>query len=91
MNEETTRAGAKGKPRLLGRVREAIRVRHYSPRTEEAYVWWIRAFVKHCGLRHPAELGGREIAAFLSHLAVERKVSASTQNRAASALLFLYR
>ena len=80
-----------GKPRLLRQVRDAIRVRHYSPRTEEAYVWWIRAFVKHCGLRHPADLGGREIAAFLSHLAVERGVSASTQNQATSALLFLYR
>lgn len=80
-----------GKPRLLWRVREAIRVRHYSPRTEEAYVYWVRAFVKHCGMRHPNDVGDREFAAFLTHLAVDRKVSASTQNQAASALLFLYR
>ncbi|MEP7348211.1 MAG: integron integrase, partial [Gemmatimonadaceae bacterium] len=91
IDEKTSFDGLRGKRRLLQQVREAIRVRHYSPRTEEAYVWWIRVFVKHAGLRHPSELGGREIAAFLAHLAVERKVSASTQNQAASALLFLYR
>lgn len=78
-------------PRLLSQVRTAIRVRHYSHRTEVAYIGWIRAFVRHQGLRHPADLGDREISAFLSHLAEERKVSASTQSQAVAALLFLYR
>jgi integron integrase len=69
----------------------AIRARHYSHRTEEAYVAWIRRFILHHGKRHPATLGAQEIVAFLSHLAVRRRVSASTQNQALSALLFLYR
>ena len=78
-------------PRLLDAVREAIRVRHYSRRTERAYVGWIRRFVIFHHRRHPRDMGGPEIAAFLSHLAVDGKVSASTQNQALSALLFLYR
>ncbi len=78
-------------PRLLTRVREAIRTRHLSPRTEEAYVFWIRRYVLFHGKRHPAELGGAEVTRFLSHLAVAARVSASTQNQALSALLFLYR
>uniref|UniRef100_A0A832MKA3 Integron integrase n=1 Tax=Eiseniibacteriota bacterium TaxID=2212470 RepID=A0A832MKA3_UNCEI len=77
-------------PRLLDRVRAALRVRHYSRRTEEAYVGWIRRFVLFHARRHPAEMGEREITAFLSDLAVTRRVSASTQNQALSALLFLY-
>lgn len=76
-------------PRLLDRVREAIRLRHYSPRTEQAYVGWMRRFVLFHGKRHPQEMGAREITAFLSHLAGGR-VSASTQNQALSAILFLY-
>lgn len=68
-----------------------MRLRHYSPRTEEAYVHWVRRFVRFCGLRHPRELGTAEVTRFLSSLAVERHVSASTQNQALSALLFLYR
>jgi len=68
-----------------------LRLRHYSPRTEEAYVHWVRRFVRFCGLRHPRELGTAEVTRFLSSLAVERHVSASTQNQALSALLFLYR
>jgi len=76
---------------LLDQVRHAIRARHYSRRTEKAYVGWVRRFVLFHGKRHPAELGGPEVTAFLSHLAVERRVSASTQNQALSALLFLYR
>ena len=80
-----------GGPRLLTRVREAIRTRHLSPRTEEAYVFWIRRYVLFHGKRHPAELGGAEVTRFLSHLAVAARVSASTQNQALSALLFLYR
>ena len=76
--------------RLLDQVRSQIRVRHYSVRTEQAYVQWVRAFVHFHGLRHPAELGGQEVAAFLTWLAVERQVSASTHAQALSALLFLY-
>ena len=78
------------KPRLLDQVREAIRARHYSPRTEEAYVHWIKRFIFFHNKRHPAEMGEAEIAAFLSSLASESHVSASTQNQAFNALLFLY-
>ncbi|APR78831.1 Integron integrase IntIPac [Minicystis rosea] len=77
-------------PRLLDRVREVIRARHYSPRTAEAYCTWIRRFVLFHGRRHPRELGAPEVEAFLSHLANEQHVSASTQNQALAALLFLY-
>lgn len=76
--------------RLLDRVREAIRVRHYSIRTEQAYVDWIRRYIRYWGRRHPEELGAAEIQQFLTHLAVQRRVAASTQNQACSALLFLY-
>ena len=82
--------GGAEQPRLLDRVREAIRVRHYSPRTEEAYVAWIRRFILFHGKRHPAEMGAPEVRTFLSDLAVRRRVSASTQNQALSAVLFLY-
>jgi hypothetical protein len=78
-------------PKLLDRVRAAVRVRHYSRRTEEAYVTWIRRFIVFHGKRHPSEMGGDEIGRYLTDLAVNRKVSASTQNQALSALLFLYR
>lgn len=78
-------------PKLLDQVRQAIRLRHYSPRTEESYVGWIRAFILFHGTRHPRELSEVEVSAFLSHLAEARHVSASTQNQALSALLFLYR
>lgn len=78
-------------PKLLVQVRLAIRRRHYSRRTEEAYVHWVRRFVRFHGLRHPAEMGAAEVTEFLTHLATARRVSASTQNQAASALLFLYR
>jgi site-specific recombinase XerD len=78
-------------PRLFDRVREAARVRHYSRRTERAYVAWIRRFIFFHGKRHPAEMGAPEITKFLSSLAVEGNVAASTQNQALSALLFLYR
>jgi integron integrase len=77
-------------PRLLDRVRAACRVRHYSLRTEEAYANWVRRFVLFHGKRHPLEMGAAEINAFLTHLAVDGHVSASTQNQAFSALLFLY-
>jgi integron integrase len=80
-----------GTPRLLDRVRHAIRARHYSPRTEEAYVGWIRRFILFHGKRHPDTMGEAEVARFLSALAVDRKVSAGTQTQALSAILFLYR
>ena len=77
-------------PRLLDRVREEIRVRHYSIRTEAAYVDWVRRFLRFHGRRHPREMGATEVTAFLTALAVERGVSASTQAQARAALLFLY-
>ncbi len=80
-----------GAPKLLDRVRHTIRAKHYSRRTESAYVDWIRRYVLFHRKRHPSEMGAPEIAAFLTRLATERRVSASTQNQALSALLFLYR
>jgi integron integrase len=88
---EAALSGPRG-PRLLDRVRHTIRVLHYSPRTEKAYVYWTRRFVLHFGrARHPADMGGDEVRCFLSHLAVNEHVSASTQNQALCALVFLYR
>src|SRR5689334_7841532 len=78
-------------PKLLDRVREACRVRHYSIRTEDAYVDWVKRFILFHHKRHPLEMGAAEINAFLTHLAVDGHVSASTQNQAFSALLFLYK
>jgi len=78
-------------PRLLDRVRAAIRARHYSRRTEKAYVAWIRRFILFHQKRHPAEMGGAEVTQFLSALVVDKSVAASTQNQALSAILFLYR
>ncbi len=83
-------AGAAQPARLLDLVRHAIRIRHYSRRTEEAYVGWTRRFILFHGKRHPREMGEAEVTTFLSSLAVERRVSAATQNQALSALLFLY-
>ena len=77
--------------RLLDRVREAIRTRHYSYRTEEAYVGWIRRFILFHRKRHPADMGKHEIERFLTSLAVDRRVAASTQNQALAAILFLYK
>ena len=76
---------------FLQRVRNAIRVRHYSIRTEQAYVDWIRRFILFHGKRHPDELGEADVARFLTWLAVERNVAPSTQNQALNALVFLYR
>jgi integron integrase len=78
-------------PKLLDRMRAAIRLRHYSIRTEGVYVDWARRYILFHKKRHPAQMGADEVTAFLSHLASERKVSASTQNQAKAALLFLYR
>src|SRR4029434_6784585 len=77
-------------PRLLEQVREAIRVRHYSLRTEQTYVGWIKRFILFHGKRHPRDMGLQEVQQFLSHLAVAGHVAASTQSQALSAILFLY-
>ena len=78
-------------PRLLEQVHVAVRRLHYSRRTEEVYVHWIKRFIYFSGRRHPGQLGAAEVTAFLNHLARERRVAAATQNQALSALLFLYR
>ncbi len=78
-------------PRLLDQLRERIRYKHYSIRTEQAYVYWVRAFIRHHGLRHPGELGAVEVEHFLAWLANDRQVAPSTHTQALSALLFLYR
>lgn len=80
-----------GKPRLLDQVREQIRLKHYSIRTERVYCEWVRRFIRFHNYRHPLEMGAAEVEAFLSDLAVRRDVSASTQNQALAALLFLYK
>lgn len=80
-----------GRPRLLDQLRDAIRRRHYSYRTEKSYLHWARRYILFHGKRHPAEMGEAEVAGFLTHLAVDRRVSASTQNQALNALLFLYK
>ncbi len=78
-------------PKLLDRLRTHLRTRHYSIRTEEAYIDWARRFILFHGKRHPQDMGAAEVEAFLSHLAVDRQVSASTQNQAKAALLYLYK
>ncbi len=78
-------------PKLLDQMRERIRVKHYSIRTESVYIDWARRFILFHHKRHPREMGAPEVEAFLTHLAVERKVSASTQNQAKAAVLFLYK
>jgi integron integrase len=77
------------RPRLV-RLREELRVRHYSPRTAEAYEFWVLRFIRYHGMRHPSELGAEAVSRFLTHLANEAHVAASTQNQALAALLFLY-
>lgn len=94
MHDDDYRQASPGearRPRLLELVRAAVETRHYSRRTEETYVQWIKRFTIFSGRRHPRELGAKEVNAFLSHLAVEGRVAASTQNQALAALLFLYR
>jgi len=78
------------KPKLLDQVKQAVRARHYSKRTEKTYVDWIKRFILFHGKRHPLEMGETEINQFLTDLAVNKSVSASTQNQALSAILFLY-
>jgi Phage integrase, N-terminal SAM-like domain len=77
--------------KLLDQVRDAIRLKHYSYRTEETYIQWIRRYILFHDKRHPQEMGVPEIKSFLTHLAVEGNVTASTQNQALNAILFLYR
>jgi integrase len=76
---------------LLQSLQSNLRLQHMSRRTEDAYIYWTKRFVRFCGLRHPSELGVTEVRRFLSHLVVERKLSAATQQQALGALLFLYR
>lgn len=92
MSDNSFDAPAPEKPqKLLDQVRDRLRVKHYSIRTEDAYLGWIRRFILFHDKRHPASMGKMEIEAFLSHLAVARNVSASTQNQALASLLFLYK
>ena len=81
----------KTSPKLLDQVRDKLRVKHYAIRTEQSYVDWIKRYIYFHGKTHPKDLGAQDVEAFLTHLAVAGKVSASTQNQAKSALLFLYR
>ena len=88
---EAKRNPSRPEPRLLDQVREVIRRLHYSIRTEQAYIDWIRRFVLFHGKRHPREMGAAEVEAFLSHLAAQGNVASSTQNQALNAIVFLYR
>ena len=87
----THQANGDNSPRLLEQVKNAIQIRHYSIRTEQAYIYWIKKYIYFHNKKHPKEMGDVEITAFLSHLASVRNVSASTQNQALNALVFLYR
>lgn len=78
-------------PKLLNQLRSQLRLRHYSIRTEQAYLHWVRQFILFHNKRHPAQMAEAEISEFLSHLAEDKNVAASTQNQALSAILFLYR
>jgi Phage integrase, N-terminal SAM-like domain len=83
--------GAVARLRLFESMRAAIGARHYSRRTGQAYLYWIRRFIVFFGKRHPRELGAPEVTAFPGHLAVEERVAAATQNQAQAALLFLHK
>jgi Phage integrase, N-terminal SAM-like domain len=88
---DSSHAAGPKTPKLLDRLRTAIRLRHFSRKTEEAYVGWVRRFILFHRKRHPADMGEVDVTAFLTYLAEERGVSASTQNQALCALRFLYR
>ena len=77
--------------KLLDQIRDVIRIKHYSTRTEQAYIHWVRKYILFHDKQHPKDMGLPEIEAFLTYLAVDQKVAASTQNQALSAILFLYR
>jgi site-specific recombinase XerD len=79
------------KKRLLDQVRDQLRLKNYAYRTEKSYLYWIKQYILFYNKRHPNEIGGPEIEQFLTYLATTKKVAASTQNQALSALLFLYR
>jgi len=91
MSYQTLQPPATKKPKLLDQVRAAIRTRHYSYRTEQAYVFWVKRFIIYHKKCHPKEMGEKEINEFLTHLAVKENVSASTQNQALCAIVFLYK
>ncbi len=91
MSNEISQEQPASKPKLLEQVRELLRAKYYSRRTEEVYLGWIRRFILFHGKRHPREMGGAEVARFLSHLAAVQDVSPSTQSQTFSAILFLYR
>ena len=91
MADRLVRTPVAGKPKLLDQVRDVIRRKHYSIRTEQAYIDWIKRFIIYHGKRHPGEMAEEEVAEFLTHLARDLNVAASTQNQALSALLFLYK
>ena len=88
---DNTESPVANKPRLLERVRQSLRVQHYSLRTEESYLYWIRYYIRFHKKRHPETMSEKEIECFLTHLAVNKKVSPSTQNQALSAILYLYK
>ncbi len=88
---DMSKGGGSAKPRLMDQVRDALRVRHYSYRTEQAYIGWIRRYIIFHGKRHPALLGAEEVRQFLTWLARDRNVSAATQSQALASILFLYR
>lgn len=91
MSANTSSGSESAAPRLLEQVRGVIRRKHYSIRTEQAYLDWIKRFIRHFDKRHPRDMGAAEVEAFLTHLAVAGRVAAATQNQAKAALLFLYR
>ncbi len=91
MPETVARTAAVNKPKLLDQLRDVIRRKHYSIRTEQAYVDWVKRFILYHGKRHPAEMAEEEVAQFLTYLAGDLDVASSTQNQALSALLFLYK
>jgi integron integrase len=91
MPERLIAGVATNNPKLLDRVRSVLRLKHYSLRTEDAYVDWIKRFIVFHGKRHPGEMAEEEVAQFLTHLAKDRNVASSTQNQALSAILFLYK
>ncbi len=91
MSSSLSAPGEASKPKLLDQIRQLMRLRHYSLRTEEAYVGWIRRYILFHGKRHPRDLAESDIAGFLSSLAIKGRVAASTQNQALNALLFLYK
>ncbi len=91
MEPVTKNPAVENKPKLLDQVWEVIRMKHYSMKTEEAYVHWIKKYIFFHNKRHPKEMGEKEINQFLTHLDVKEKVSASTQNQALYAIVFLYK